>query len=178
MARAMSSPSSAHHRAREPWRIQRPGNTRSYCVPIIRELAGKTQMVLSGSKCVASYDPNDGEAHLDHRRPHRAVRCFAGAQRKDWLALHDRRLSRSSPARHSARRDGQRLAKPISLGGPTKGVAYAPSPIIEGDHLLIVSDSGIGHRFDAKTGRHLVGGAYARTPCLARQRRGSGSLRQ
>jgi outer membrane protein assembly factor BamB len=36
-----------------------------------------------------------------------------------------------------------------------KGVAYVPSPIIEGDHLLIVSDSGIGHCFDAKTGNIL-----------------------
>jgi outer membrane protein assembly factor BamB len=27
-----------------------------------------------------------------------------------------------------------------------------PSPIIEGGHFLIVSDSGIGHCFDAKTG--------------------------
>jgi hypothetical protein len=31
-------------------------------------------------------------------------------------------------------------------------VAYVPSPIVEGDHFLIVSDSGIGHCFDAKTG--------------------------
>jgi outer membrane protein assembly factor BamB len=33
-----------------------------------------------------------------------------------------------------------------------KGVAYVPSPIIQGDHLLIVSDSGVAHCFDAKTG--------------------------
>jgi outer membrane protein assembly factor BamB len=33
-----------------------------------------------------------------------------------------------------------------------KGVAYVPSPIIEKDHLLIVSDSGVAHCFDAKSG--------------------------
>src|SRR6185503_8548359 len=30
---------------RELWRIDRPNKTRSYCVPIIREAAGRTQMV-------------------------------------------------------------------------------------------------------------------------------------
>ncbi|MGV3531751.1 MAG: PQQ-binding-like beta-propeller repeat protein, partial [Chthoniobacteraceae bacterium] len=43
----------AREDGRELWRIDRPNNTRSYCAPLIREMAGRTQMVLSGSKCVA-----------------------------------------------------------------------------------------------------------------------------
>ena len=31
-------------------------------------------------------------------------------------------------------------------------MAYVPSPVISGDHFLIVSDSGVAHCFDAKTG--------------------------
>ncbi|MDZ4286640.1 MAG: PQQ-binding-like beta-propeller repeat protein, partial [Prosthecobacter sp.] len=46
---------------KELWRIDRPNKTRSYCVPLIREMAGKMQMVLSGSMCVASYDPDTGK---------------------------------------------------------------------------------------------------------------------
>ena len=42
------------------WKIDRENKTRSYCTPIIRDLAGRTQMILSGSKCVASYDPRTG----------------------------------------------------------------------------------------------------------------------
>ena len=34
----------------------------------------------------------------------------------------------------------------------TKGVAYVPSPIAEGDYFLVVSDAGIAHCFEAKTG--------------------------
>jgi len=34
-----------------------------------------------------------------------------------------------------------------------KGVAYVPSPIIEGDYFLIVSDSGVAHCFEAATGK-------------------------
>ena len=31
-------------------------------------------------------------------------------------------------------------------------MAYVPSPIVEGGHFLIVSDSGVAHCFDAKSG--------------------------
>ena len=45
------------------WQTKRKHKTRSYCTPIIREIGGRTQMILAGSKCVASYDPNDGSQH-------------------------------------------------------------------------------------------------------------------
>ena len=45
------------------WKTPRQNKTRSYCVPLLRELSGRTQMVLSGDKCVASYDPEDGSRH-------------------------------------------------------------------------------------------------------------------
>ena len=52
--------------------------------------------------------------------------------------------------------------KPDGAGNVTKtkivwrtnrGVAYVPSPIIAGNYLLIVSDSGVAHCFDAATGK-------------------------
>ena len=46
---------------KERWRADRPNRTRSYAPPVIFEAGGKTQMVLSGSKCVASYDPDTGK---------------------------------------------------------------------------------------------------------------------
>ena len=45
----------------EKWRTDRPNRTRSYCVPLIVDAGGKTQMVLSGSMCVTSYDPDTGK---------------------------------------------------------------------------------------------------------------------
>ena len=45
------------------WKTPRENKTRSYCTPIIRQIDGRTQMILSGSKCVASYDPRDGSRH-------------------------------------------------------------------------------------------------------------------
>ena len=48
---------------KERWRTRRENKTRSYVTPIIREIDGRTQMILSGSFCVASYDPRNGKRH-------------------------------------------------------------------------------------------------------------------
>ena len=47
----------------EQWRTDRPNKTRSYCPPVVIDAAGKKQLVLTGSKCVASYDPDTGKQH-------------------------------------------------------------------------------------------------------------------
>lgn len=48
---------------KEIWKTPRPNKTRGYCVPIIRELSGRTQTILSGDKSVVSYDPDNGQPH-------------------------------------------------------------------------------------------------------------------
>lgn len=45
------------------WRTMRENKTRSYVTPIIRKIGDRTQMILSGSLCVASYDPRTGKRH-------------------------------------------------------------------------------------------------------------------
>ena len=47
----------------ERWRADRPNKLRSYCPPVVVDAAGKKQLVLTGSKCVASYDPDTGKQH-------------------------------------------------------------------------------------------------------------------
>ncbi len=138
---------------RELWRIDRPNKTRSYCAPIIRELAGRTQMVLSGSKCVASYDPNDGKLIWIIDGPtEQFVASLVYNERAGLLFM-----TGGFPEHHIL------AIKPDGTGNVTnshvawhvenKGVSYVPSPIAEGDYFLVVSDSGIGHCFEAGTGR-------------------------
>src|SRR5205807_5544748 len=134
------------------WKIPRENHTRSYCVPIIRELAGRTQMVLSGDKCVASYDPNNGKLHWMIDGPtEQYVASLVYSERADLLFM-----SGGFPDHHLL------AIKPDGVGNVTgtkivwrtnKGVAYVPSPILEGDYLLIVSDSGVAHCFEAATGK-------------------------
>jgi len=45
------------------WKVDRENKTRSYVTPIIRDIGGRTQMILSGSKSVASSIPAPGKRH-------------------------------------------------------------------------------------------------------------------
>ena len=48
---------------KEIWKTPRPNKTRSYCTPLLRAIRGRNQLILSGSKSVASYDPDTGKQH-------------------------------------------------------------------------------------------------------------------
>lgn len=43
------------------WRTARPNRTRSFSVPVVLSINGKTQIVLAGSKSIAGYDPTTGD---------------------------------------------------------------------------------------------------------------------
>jgi outer membrane protein assembly factor BamB len=135
------------------WKIPRENKTRSYCVPLIRELGGRTQLILSGDKCVASYDPNTGTRHWIIDGPtEQFVASVVYNQKADLLFV-----TGGYPDHHSL------AIKPDGRGNITdsdkivwrtnRGVAYVPSPISEGDFFLVVSDSGVAHCFEAATGR-------------------------
>ena len=55
------------------WKTERPNRKRSYCTPIIREIdrpGGKRhEMILSGSECVAAFDPDTGKQLWIHEGP-------------------------------------------------------------------------------------------------------------
>ena len=133
------------------WKIERENKTRSYCTPLIRELAGRTQMILSGSKCVASYDPRDGRRHWIIDGPtEQFVASLVYNAKHDMLFM-----TGGYPDHHILG------IKPDGLGNvtqthiawrTTKGVSYVPSPISEGDYFLVVSDGGIASCFRADTG--------------------------
>lgn len=136
---------------RQLWRIERPNQTRSYCVPLIREIKGRTQMVLSGTKCVTSYDPHDGRLLWMIDGPTEQFVASIVHDEKSNLLL----MSGGFPEHHIL------AIKPDGVGDVTsthiqwrtnKGVSYVPSPICEAGWFLIVSDSGIAHCFEAATG--------------------------
>jgi outer membrane protein assembly factor BamB len=129
---------------RELWRIDRPNKTRSYCVPIIREAGGRTQMVLAGSKCVASYDPDTGrQLWLMDGPTEQFVASLVFGESSGLFFL-----TAGYPEHHllAIRPDG-------TIAWRTKrGAAYVPSPIAIGDYFIVTSDSGVAHSFVAKTG--------------------------
>jgi outer membrane protein assembly factor BamB len=137
---------------RELWRIARPNKTRSYCAPLIREAAGRTQMVLSGTKCVTSYDPNDGKLIWMIDGPtEQFVASLVFNERANLFFL-----TAGYPQHHilAIRPDGVGNVTNTHIAWRTqKGAAYVPSPIAEGDYFLMTSDSGTGECFDAASGK-------------------------
>jgi outer membrane protein assembly factor BamB len=135
------------------WKTPRENKTRSYCVPLIRDLAGRTQMILSGDKCVASYDPRNGQRHWIIDGP--TEQFVASIVYNDRAGLLF--VTGGFPDHHIL------AVKPDGTGNITRsdkivwrtnrGVSYVPSPIAEGNYFLVVSDSGVAHCFEATTGR-------------------------
>ena len=135
---------------RERWRIERENKTRSYATPIIREIGGRTQMILSGSLCVASYDPHNGKRHWIVDGP---TEQFVASMVYNGEYVF---VTAGYPERHilAIRPDGSGNVTDTHVAWRTnRGAAYVPSPIFEGPYLLVVADSGIASCFNAKTGK-------------------------
>jgi outer membrane protein assembly factor BamB len=134
------------------WKVPRENKTRSYCVPLLRELAGRTQMILSGDKCVASYDPNDGSRYWMIDGPTEQFVASPVYNERAGLLF----VSGGFPDHHilAIKPDGQgNITKSDKIVWRTnRGVAYVPSPISEGHYFLVVSDSGVAHCFEANSG--------------------------
>lgn len=147
---------------KERWRTMRENKTRSYVTPIIREIGGRTQMILSGSLSVASYDPRNGKRHWIVDGP---TEQFVASMVYNGEFVF---VTGGYPERHimAIKPDGSGNVTDTHIAWrTTRGAAYVPSPITAGPYMLLVADSGIASCFDAKSGkRHwqerLRGGHY------------------
>ena len=152
----------------ERWRTLRENKTRSYVTPIIRKIGERTQMILSGSHSVASYDPRTGKRHWIFDGP---TEQFVASVVYNGEYVF---LTGGYPERHIV------ALNPKGTGNITethvawrtiRGAAYVPSPIVAGKYLLVVADGGFISCFDAKSGkrhwRERLGGGHSASPVLA-----------
>jgi outer membrane protein assembly factor BamB len=135
----------------EHWRADRPNRTRSYCAPLIINAAGKKQLVLSGSKCVASYDPDTGKQHWIIDGP--TEQFVASPVFLEKVVF----ITGGFPEHHllGIRPDGKgNVSRTHVLWHHRTGAAsYVPSPIARGKYFFVVSDDGKASCYDAKTGK-------------------------
>ncbi len=132
------------------WKTPRIHKTRSYCTPLIREIDGRTQMVLSGSKCVVSLDPRDGSEHWRIEGP---TEQFVASLVFDGHLFF---LTAGFPEHHilAIRPDGSgNVTDTHVVWHTTRGCSYVPSPIVQGPYFLVAADEGIVSCFEAATGR-------------------------
>ncbi len=153
---------------REVWRTSRPNRTRSYCPPIVFATDRGDQLIISGSKCIASYDPKTGKELWLIDGP--TEQFAASLVQLDGLLF----MTGGYPERHlmAIRPDGTgNVTKSHIAWHQPREAAYVPSPLAI-DHLLyMVTDEGILTCFDAKTGtRHYkqrLGKKFLASPIAA-----------
>lgn len=136
----------------EKWRIDRPNKLRSYCPPVVVDAAGRKQMVLTGSKCVASYDPDTGEQLWIVDGP---TEQFVSS-----VVLHDGVLLLTAGfPQHwvmAIKPDGRgNVTKSHVLWSKKGDGGYVPSPVAHNGRLFMVDDAGLASCWDVKTGKPL-----------------------
>ena len=132
------------------WKTPRPNRTRSYCTPIIRQIDGRNQMVLSGTMCLASYDPDTGKQHWLIDGPTEqfvASIVYNGELLFMTCGFPDRFIQAIRP-------DGRgNVTDTHVLWQKDRDCSYVPSPIALGPYFLVVADNGVATCFEAKSGK-------------------------
>lgn len=134
------------------WKTPRPNKTRSYCPPIVRRIEGRNQMILSGSLCVASYDPDTGEQHWIIDGPteqYVASLVYNGDLLFMTCGFPDRFVQAIRP------NGSGNVTKTHVAWQREKDCAYVPSPISIGPYFLGVSDTGAATCYEATSGEIL-----------------------
>jgi outer membrane protein assembly factor BamB len=159
----------------ERWRAERPNHTRSYCAPLLIDATGKKQLVLSGSKCIASYDPDTGKRWWILNGP--TEQFVASLVYGDGVLF----LTAGFPEYHNMG------ILPDGMGDITgtrsvlwhekvndRKAAYVPSPLAQGKYFFLVTDTGYAHCFEARTGKRLwvqrLGEHHSASPVAAEGR--------
>jgi len=139
----------------ERWRADRPNKVRSYVPPVVFDAAGKKQLILSGSKCVASYDPDTGKQIWIVDGP--TEQFVASLVQTDGVFF----LTGGFPELHllGIRPDGEgNVTKSHVIWHERKNqktVSYVPSPIAYDNWFFLVSDGGTASCLEAKTGQYV-----------------------
>ena len=137
---------------RTVWKTPRPNNTRSYCTPLLGQMAGHNQMVLSGSKCVAGYDPDTGAQRWIIDGPTEqfvASLVYNGELLFMTCGYPDHFMQAIRP-------DGTgNVTKTHVLWQKDQDCSYVPSPIAVGPYFLVVSDTGVATCLEAASGRSI-----------------------
>ena len=131
------------------WKTPREHKTRSYVTPIIREIAGRTQMVMSGSMSVVSLDPRTGKHHWTIEGP---TEQFVASMVFDGQHFF---MSAGFPTYHvmAIRPDGKGDVTDSHIAWHVNNArCYVPSPVVLDGHLLVADDRGTANCFDASTG--------------------------
>ncbi len=142
------------------WRRERP-SLPNYPSPIVLNLYGKDQLLLTGCERVSSFDPLSGKTLWE----------FEGATTEcvTSTVTDGERIFTSGgyPRNHVAavRADG---SGKIEWENTTR--VYVPSMLVKDNHLYAVADAGVAICWDSQTGeqrwKHRLGGTFTASPVM------------
>jgi outer membrane protein assembly factor BamB len=145
----------------EVWRVNRT-TRRSWATPIVVRTTARAELITAAAEVTIAYDPATGRELWrangvdSHPIPsfvagHGLVFATAGSQAKRALAI---RLGGS----------GDLTNTPSVVWRHNKGTAYVPSPILHGQYLYLMTDTGILTCLDAVTGMVAYEGGRVPVP--------------
>ena len=151
------------------WKVPRENSSQSYSAPLVRQMAGRVQLIVSGNKTVTSYDPREGKPLW-----------VVDASSSDSVAtpVYDERTgllltSTSWPEKvlMAIKPDGQGnvTREKVAWSGKT-GAPYVPSPLSVDGLFFTAANNKEAHCFEAATGKvlwHEVMGVHHASPVYA-----------
>jgi len=144
---------------KEVWRTGREHGIRSYVTPIIRTIDGQDQLVLSGSKHIAAFEPASGKMIWQVDGP---AEQYVASMVYDGERFI---MAAGFPTHHvmAIRDDG--------VGDVTKShvqwhvdkyvKCYVPSPVLIGQKLFVADDRGTANCFNSSDGSRIWQGRLA-----------------
>jgi len=136
------------------WRVKRTHQGISYSAPLIREMAGRPQLIQCGDRCVASFDPDTGKQLWMADGPSEEFVATPTYSERAGLVF----VSSSWPKQVllAIRPDGSGdVTATHVVWHDNKGAPYVPSLLVAGDFLLSVNNAGVAFCYEAATGKVL-----------------------
>jgi outer membrane protein assembly factor BamB len=133
------------------WKMPQDKHTLSYSTPLIKKMAGKTQMIFCGNKEVSSYNPEDGKRYWFVSGPSDEFVSSPVYNEKHGLVL----VCSSWPEKIllAIKPDKQGdVTKSNVVWQSKKGVYYVPSPVCTDNYLFTTMASGEVYCIEAETG--------------------------
>ncbi|MBN1507966.1 MAG: PQQ-like beta-propeller repeat protein [Sedimentisphaerales bacterium] len=136
------------------WRVNRTHQGISYSAPLIRAMAGRTQLVQCGDRCVTSFDPETGRQIWTVDGPSQESVSTPVYSERAGLVF----VSSSWPKQilFAIRPDGSgNVTNTHVVWRDNAGAPYVPSMIVADDFLLSVNHGGTAFCYEAATGKVL-----------------------
>ena len=146
------------------WKIDRP-KTPNYPSPIILNVAGKDQVLMTGCDLVTGIEPLTGKKLWEIEGA--TTECVTSTVSNGELIL----TSGGYPKNHIAavKADGSG-----EVVWENNNRMYVPSMLIQGDHIYSVTDNGVAICRDVNTGKEIwkgrLGGTFSSSPVLVGDR--------